>query len=58
MRTVYGRVGTINLVDQHKAAIAAIAAGDETALRAAITADILDGMHIIGINLLPETTSS
>lgn len=55
MRTVYGRVGTIGLVDQHKEAIAAIGRGDEDALRAAITADILDGMRIIGVGLLPDS---
>ncbi len=58
MRTVYGRVGTIGLVDQHKEAIAAIGRGDEDALRSAITADILDGMRIIGVGLLQESTST
>jgi len=52
MRTVYGRVGTINLVDQHKEAITAIARRDEAALRRAIENDILDGMRIIGMGLL------
>ena len=48
MRTVYGRVGTITLVDQHKEAIAAIARRDEAGLREAIRNDILDGMRLIG----------
>ncbi len=42
MRVVYGRYGTANLVDQHRQAIAAIAAGDSAALAAAIAADIGD----------------
>lgn len=58
MRTVYGRVGTVSLVDQHKEAIAAISRGDEDALRAAIKADILDGMRIIGVGWLPETSKT
>jgi DNA-binding GntR family transcriptional regulator len=48
MRTVYGRFGTANLVDQHRIALDAIAAGDADALRAAIAADIRDGMGLIG----------
>ncbi len=48
MRVVYGRYGTANLVDQHQIALAAIAAGDEAALRAAIASDIADGMGLIG----------
>lgn len=48
MRVVYGRYGTANLVDQHRIALAAIAAGDGHALRAAIASDIADGMGLIG----------
>ncbi len=48
MRVVYGRYGTANLVDQHQIALAALAAGDEAALRAAIASDIADGMGLIG----------
>lgn len=48
MRRVYGRFGTAILIDQHERAVAAIRAGDEAALRAAIRADILDGMNEIG----------
>jgi DNA-binding GntR family transcriptional regulator len=52
MRVVYGRVGTAKLVDQHEAALAAIERGDETGLRAAIAADIRDGMMIIARGLM------
>lgn len=48
MRTVYGRVGTVNLVDQHKEAVRAIRNQDSTALRQAISKDIEDGMGILG----------
>ncbi|MTI44538.1 DNA-binding GntR family transcriptional regulator [Roseibium hamelinense] len=48
MRTVYGRVGTVNLVDRHKEALAAILEKNVTALKSAIAADISDGMGIIG----------
>lgn len=48
MRSVYGLMGTANLVDQHQRAIHAIESGNETELRAAIRADILDGMNMIG----------
>lgn len=48
MRIVYGRFGTANLVDQHRRALEAIAAGDAAALSAAIASDIADGMGLIG----------
>jgi DNA-binding GntR family transcriptional regulator len=48
MRTVYGRYGTANLVDQHRVALDAIQAGDADALRSAIASDIRDGMGLIG----------
>jgi DNA-binding GntR family transcriptional regulator len=47
MRYVYGRVSTVTMNDQHQAALAAIEAKDAEALRAAIDADIGDGMGII-----------
>ena len=47
MRTVYGRYGTSGLIDQHRAALDAIAAGDAQGLRRAITADIADGMGLL-----------
>lgn len=54
MRTVYGRLGTANVVDHHVATLAALRAGDEKALRAAIRDDILDGMNLIGNMLLEQ----
>jgi DNA-binding GntR family transcriptional regulator len=48
MRLVYGRYGTANLVDQHRRALAAIAARDAEALRDSIASDITDGMGLIG----------
>lgn len=47
MRVVYGRVGTANLIDQHQVAVDAIARKDVAGLRAAIDADIRDGMNLI-----------
>jgi len=47
MRLVYGRMGTATLVDQHRVATAAIAAGDPERLRQAIHEDIMDGMRLI-----------
>jgi DNA-binding GntR family transcriptional regulator len=58
MRAVYGRVGTAILVDQHVRAVAAVEAGDETELREAIRADILDGMSIIGASALTSGTEA
>ncbi|WP_380873214.1 GntR family transcriptional regulator [Sphingomonas sp. DBB INV C78] len=48
MRAAYGRIGTTKLTDQHHRAIDAIARRSEPALRAAIAADIADGMALIG----------
>jgi DNA-binding GntR family transcriptional regulator len=48
MRTVYEHFGAANLVDQHRVALDAAEAGDAEALRAAIAADIADGMGLIG----------
>lgn len=48
MRVVYSRVGTVDLIDQHDRALAAIEAGDRTAFVRAIAADIEDGMGLIG----------
>jgi DNA-binding GntR family transcriptional regulator len=42
MRVVYGRYGTANMIDKHKAATEAIAAHDKAALHEAIKADIGD----------------
>ncbi|MCK7610586.1 GntR family transcriptional regulator [Roseibium sediminicola] len=54
MRTVYGRVGTASLVDQHKEAIRAIEQSDIPALRKAIAADITDGMGLLGKEILAD----
>jgi DNA-binding GntR family transcriptional regulator len=51
-------MGTANLVDQHQRAIEAIEARDETELRAAIRADILDGMNMIGTVVLGNKQAS
>lgn len=48
MRQAYARVANAELHDNHQAAIAAIEAEDAEALRAAIAADINDGMGLIG----------
>ena len=48
MRTVYGRVGTTNLEDQHQKAIVAIGRRDAEGLKAAISEDIMQGMRFIG----------
>jgi DNA-binding GntR family transcriptional regulator len=48
MRLVYERLDMTTLVDQHERAIRAIRQGDARELRAAIEADIADGMSIIG----------
>lgn len=53
MRTVYGRVGTANLVDWHKEAIKAIRDHAPDALRQAIANDIREGMGILGRDGLP-----
>ena len=55
MRTVYGRVGTANLVDWHKEAVRAIRDQDSEALKLAIASDIRDGMGILGREELPGT---
>lgn len=48
MRMIYGRVGTAGLVDHHKAALSAIAAGDGEALAEAVRLDVREGMSLIG----------
>lgn len=48
MRMAYNRWGTSDLEDQHQAAIAALQHGDRKALRAAIAADVSQGMSFIG----------
>ena len=48
MRVVYERIGAMTSADQHHEALAAMKNGNAAALRAAIIADIHDGMDIIG----------
>lgn len=48
MRMAYGRIGTSALEDHHQAAITAIERRDREALKAAIAADISQGMGFIG----------
>ena len=48
MRMAYGRIGTSELEDHHQAALDAMRRGDELSLRAAIVADIRQGMGFIG----------
>lgn len=47
MRVVYGRVGTVNLIDQHALALEAIARRDAAQMRAVIQADIMDGINLV-----------
>lgn len=54
MRVVYGRYGTAGLIDQHQRAMTAIIVRDETALHAAVHADIADGMGLIGRGIWAE----
>lgn len=58
MRHVYARLGTSDLVDQHEAALDAIARKDAKALRRAIETDIADGMSIIGMTALAREPGS
>ncbi len=55
MRMAYGRWGTSSLEDQHQAAIAALERRDRKALKAAIAADIGQGMNFIGEAILKRT---
>jgi DNA-binding GntR family transcriptional regulator len=58
MRMIYGRVGTAGLVDHHKQATQAIAAGKPEALAEAIRHDICEGMSLIGEALKAEMAES
>lgn len=55
MRMAYSRIGTSTLEDHHQAAIAALTRQDRTALKAAIAADISQGMGFIGDAVLKHT---
>ncbi len=52
MRSVYGRLGTVALVDHHVDALDAIIAHDADALARAIRADIMEGMELIATSVL------
>jgi DNA-binding GntR family transcriptional regulator len=54
MRVVIGRLGTASLVDQHKAAIAALAGKDAERLKDAIRLDIIEGMRSIAGEIARE----
>ncbi|MCZ4273183.1 GntR family transcriptional regulator [Maritalea porphyrae] len=58
MRVVCGRVGTSNLDDQHKRAIAAIEAKDIGALRASIMEDISSGAAFVRTTPQPEVETN
>ena len=58
MRMAYGRLGTSTLEDHHQAAVAALKRGDRTALKAAIAADISQGMSFIGEAVLKHTAKT
>ncbi len=58
MRMIVGRLGTSQLVDQHKEALKAIEEQDSDALYKAIEADIFDGMRIISNEVLHAGSSS
>jgi DNA-binding GntR family transcriptional regulator len=58
MRMIYGRVGTAGLVDHHKSALDAIAAGDAAGLSDAIRLDIREGMTLIGQAFRSEAESA
>lgn len=56
MRMAYNRWGTSDLEDQHQAAIAALQQKDRKALRAAIAADVSQGMSFIGESVLKRSS--
>ncbi|WP_291175114.1 GntR family transcriptional regulator [Hyphomicrobium sp.] len=56
MRMAYNRWGTSDLEDQHQAAIAALQRRDRKALRAAIAADVSQGMSFIGETVLRRSS--
>ena len=47
MRVVVARLGTADLVDQHKQAIDALVAGDAKKLETSVRLDIIEGMRMI-----------
>ena len=55
MRRIYGRLGTAILTDYHEAALAALAAGNPTALADAIRQDVAQGAALLRQVALDET---
>jgi DNA-binding GntR family transcriptional regulator len=51
LRVVCGRLGTQNLVDQHKQAIDAMASKDARAASEAMAADVIQGMDQVALAL-------
>lgn len=47
MRVITGRAGTVRLRDEHKAALAALGARDEAALREAIRGDVMQAQALL-----------
>ncbi|MDC1198926.1 GntR family transcriptional regulator [bacterium] len=47
MRALYARLGVGRVADHHRAIIASLAAGDEAGLRAAIRADVTQGLALL-----------
>jgi DNA-binding GntR family transcriptional regulator len=58
MRMAYGHFDTSQLEDFHQAAVKAMKAGDEAGLRAAIAADIGQGMSFIGEEVLANVEAA
>ncbi|MBZ8118012.1 GntR family transcriptional regulator [Roseovarius sp. LXJ103] len=58
MRVVCGRMGTQNLPDNHKAAIAALRAADPDAAAEAIERDVRQGMEQLRLSLEPPVAAT
>lgn len=58
MRVVFGRLGTSSLIDRHKEALAALAAGDAAKLEHSIRLDIEQGMNSIARAVSDEETDA
>jgi len=56
MRMAYSRIDTSTLEDHHQAAVAALQSRDRKALRAAISADVIQGMGFIGEAVLKRSS--
>ncbi|HRN84326.1 MAG TPA: GntR family transcriptional regulator [Hyphomicrobium sp.] len=58
MRMAYGRIGTSTLEDHHQAALSALGRRDREGLKAAIAADISQGMGFIGDAVLKHAETA